>query len=266
MADQLEDLAARESVLQQVRELTEDYQHLVQSVVRSEKRFRGLAKAVWRIQEEERRRLARELHDGIGQTLTALHNQLQRIQDDAEDNPGLRKRLGSALEITKTALHDTRELSRLLRPTVLDDLGLESALGWLARILHERAELEVTLQTRLKGRRLSADIETLVFRIAQESLTNVMRHSGVASAELSLSCIGSVLRLAVRDEGKGFDVDQPRRGDGASAGLRGMRDRAELFGGRLDIISNPGEGTLVKLMLPLDNDAAQPPEIGSDAA
>lgn len=266
MADQLEDLAARESVLQQVRELTEDYQQLVQSVVRSEKRFRGLAKAVWRIQEEERRRLARELHDGIGQTLTALHNQLQRIQDDAESNPGLQQRLGSALEITKTALHDTRELSRLLRPTVLDDLGLESALGWLARMLHERAELEVTLQMRLKGRRLSPDIETLVFRIAQESLTNVIRHSGVANAEVSLSCIGSVLRLTVRDEGAGFDTDTPRRADGASAGLRGMRDRAELFGGRLDIISNPGEGTLVKLMLPLDHDAAQPPEIGSDAA
>ena len=266
MGDGLEDWAARESVLQQVRELTEDYQQLVQSVVRSEKRFRGLAKAVWRIQEEERRRLARELHDGIGQTLTALHNQLQRIQDDAEDNPGLRKRIGSALEITKTALHDTRELSRLLRPTVLDDLGLESALGWLARMLQERAGLEVVVNTRLEGRRLSPDIETLVFRIAQEALTNVIRHSGVATAELTLSCIGSLLRLTVRDEGKGFDADARQHYGAASAGLRGMRDRAELFGGRLDIISTPGKGAMVKLVLPLDSDSSQPSDIGSDAA
>lgn len=253
MADGLQDPEERQAVLQQVRELTEDYQRLVQSVVRSEKRFRGLAKAVWRIQEEERRRLARELHDGLGQTLTALINQIQRIRDDAADNPGLEQRLGSALEITRTALHDTRELSRLLRPTVLDDLGLEAALGWLARMLDERANLQIDLQCRLGTERLNPDLETLVFRITQEALTNVMRHSGVSQAEVSLSCVGSMLRLTIRDQGCGFAQDQPAAQAGSSAGLRGMRDRAELFGGRLDIHARPGSGTTVKLMLPLEN-------------
>lgn len=255
MGERLDDPNAREAVRQQVRELTEDYQRLVQSVVSSEKRFRGLAKAVWRIQEEERRRLARELHDGIGQTLTALLNQLQRIQDDAADNPGLGQRLGSAMEITRTALHDTRELSRLLRPTVLDDLGLEAALGWLARMLDERADLKVELQCRLGDQRLNADLETLVFRITQEALTNVMRHSGVHAAEVNLSCIGSVLRLTIRDQGCGFATESAPDAR-TSAGLRGMRDRAELFGGRLDIISRLNAGTTVKLMLPLESTEA----------
>ncbi|HEY9547035.1 MAG TPA: histidine kinase, partial [Solimonas sp.] len=141
----------RLAVLRQVQELTADNQRLLQSVVRSEKRFRTLAKSVWHVQEEERRRLARDLHDGIGQTLTALANQLQRISDDAcgAGNLGLKHRLDDALNITRGALHDTRELSRLLRPTLLDDLGLDAALAWLVRTLSERTELRISFVSAL---------------------------------------------------------------------------------------------------------------------
>ena len=145
----------RQAVLRQVQELTADNQRLLQSVVRSEKRFRTLAKSVWHVQEEERRRLARELHDGLGQTLTALANQVQRILDDARGagNLGLLHRLADALDITRGALHDTRELSRLLRPTLLDDLGLDAALAWLARTLSERTGLAIDVQSGLDERR-----------------------------------------------------------------------------------------------------------------
>lgn len=251
--------AFREAVLRQVRELTSDNQRLLQSVIKSEKRFRTLAKAVWHVQEEERRRLARELHDGIGQTLTALANQIQRIFDDARsmENLGLEHRLSDALELTRGALHDTRELSRLLRPTLLDDLGLEPALKWLARTLAERTGLVIEVHSTLGEMRLHADLETLVFRITQEALTNVIRHSGATEVQILLTSTPQQLRLQVRDEGHGFDPAQLTAEKGAiNAGVRGMRDRAELFGGRLDVNSAPGEGTTVLLLMPLDNDAA----------
>ncbi|HEX4873037.1 MAG TPA: sensor histidine kinase [Nevskiaceae bacterium] len=252
-----EEAGYRETVLRQVRELTEDNQRLFQSVVKSEKRFRTLAKAVWRIQEEERRRLARELHDGIGQTLTALANQLQRIADDAraQENLGLEHRLTDALDITRGALHDTRELSRLLRPTLLDDLGLPAALGWLARTLGERTGIKIELHSNLGEQRLPADIETLVFRITQEALTNVIRHSRAQEAQILLTHAAGLLRLRVRDHGQGFEpaeLNTPDRG-ASHSGLRGMRDRAELFGGRIDISSAPNEGTTVQLTLPLES-------------
>jgi signal transduction histidine kinase len=246
----------REAVLRQVRALTEDNQRLFQSALRSEKRFRMLAKAVWKIQEDERRRLARELHDDIGQTLTALANQLQRIADDAQaqDNVGLKNRLSDALEITRGALRDTRELSRLLRPTLLDDLGLEVALQWLVRTLSERSGVPMECVSTLGEQRLSADLETLVFRVTQEALTNVMRHSQAAEAQVRLMRAGSLLRLQVSDDGKGFDPSELNNPDraGESIGVRGMRDRAELFGGRLEIKSAPGEGTRVTLVVPVE--------------
>lgn len=246
----------REAVLRQVQELTADNQRLLASVVKSEKRFRGLARAVWNVQEEERRRLARELHDGIGQTLTALANQIQRIFDDARtaENLGLEHRLSDALELTRGALHDTRELSRLLRPTLLDDLGLEAALKWLARTLGERTGLAIEVHSTFGERRLAADLETLVFRISQEALTNIIRHSGAKLAQILLTATDSQLRLRVHDDGRGFDpaeLGTPEKA-GLSAGVRGMKDRAELFGGRLELSSAPGEGATVQLLLPLE--------------
>ena len=246
----------RSAVLRQVEELTADNQRLLQSVVKSEKRFRTLAQSVWHVQEEERRRLARELHDGLGQTLTALANQLQRIHDDARamSNLGLGHRLGDALDITRGALHDTRELSRLLRPTLLDDLGLEAALKWLARTLGERTGLAIEVHSNLGEQRLLPDIETLVFRICQEALTNVIKHSGAKQAQVLLTLAPGLLRLRVHDDGTGFDpgdLNSPEKA-AMSAGVRGMRDRAELFGGNILLNSAPGEGTSVQLQLPVE--------------
>lgn len=252
----------RQAVLRQVRELTADNQRLLQSVVRSEKRFRALAKSVWHIQEEERRRLARDLHDGIGQTLTALANQLQRISDDARDtdNLGLKHRLDDALGITRGALHDTRELSRLLRPTLLDDLGLDAALAWLARTLSERAGLPISFQSELDEQRLHPDVETLLFRITQEALTNVIRHSDAQAAHIIVKHTPMLLILRVEDDGHGFDTAKVAHAErsASSSGLRGMRDRAELFGGRVEIRSAPGQGTVVQLTLTLDGPEAEP--------
>ena len=184
-----------------------------------------------------------------------MANQIQRIFDDARasDNLGLEHRLSDALELTRSALHDTRELSRLLRPTLLDDLGLEPALQWLARTMAERTGLTIEVHSNLDEARLPADIETLLFRITQEALTNVMRHSGAREVQILLARSGTHLRLQIRDDGQGFDPAQLTAEQGAlSAGVRGMRDRAELFGGRLEVNSACGEGTTVALSLPVE--------------
>ena len=248
MKDTVPSIAAR------LAELTRENERLFFELMTAERRFRSVSRSVWRVQEDERRRLARELHDGIGQTLTALKNQLEgtlRAKDRkavAVDNG-----IGEALKIASQALDDTRELSRLLRPAVLDDLGLAPALSWLARTVRERFALEVALDIHGLDDRMDPEVETLAFRVVQEALTNVAKHSGSARAEMSIERTRSVLRIAISDEGQGFDphrILDPAHRDGGF-GLRGMRDRAELFGGSLGIDSAAGRGTRIEIVVPL---------------
>ncbi len=242
-------------IVDRVRLITRENERLFQQLIEGERRFRGLAKAVWKVQEEERRRLARELHDGLGQTLTALTNQLARLQQklDGEVSAEHAARVADSVEMARLALNEIRELSRLLRPPVLDDLGLPAALSWLARTLEQRTGLRVELALDGLEERLDADLETLVFRLVQEALTNVLRHAAVDRATVAVSHAGGLLALQVADRGRGFDAAAALAGRGTAtgSGLRGMRDRLELFGGRLELTSAPGEGTLVSAMVPL---------------
>jgi len=238
-------------IVERVRHITRENERLFQRLIEGERRFRGLAKAVWKVQEDERRRLARELHDSLGQTLTALTNQLERLQQKLD--AGEPASLAGPVETARSALNEIRELSRLLRPPVLDDLGLTAALSWLTRTLEQRTGLHVDLALEGLQQRLDPDLETLVFRVVQEALTNVLRHASVDRAEVGISRIGTLLELRVSDSGKGFDPQSILAGGEAStgSGLRGMRDRLELFGGRLELFSSPGRGTLLTAEVPL---------------
>jgi two-component system, NarL family, sensor kinase len=238
-------------IVERVRHITRENERLFQRLIEGERRFRGLARAVWKVQEDERRRLARELHDGLGQTLTALTNQLERLQQKLDG--GEPASLAGSVETARSALNEVRELSRLLRPPVLDDLGLPAALSWLTRTLEQRTGLRAVLILEGLHQRLDPDLETLIFRIVQESLTNVLRHAGVDRAEVGISRIGTLLELRISDAGKGFDPQAVlARGEAADGlGLRGMRDRLELFGGHLEILSSPGHGTLLTAEVPL---------------
>lgn len=240
-------------IIDRVRHITRENERLFQRLIEGERRFRGLAKAVWKVQEDERRRLARELHDGLGQTLTALTNQLERLQKkiDGGDAGELTARVADSVEMARLALKETRELSRLLRPPVLDDLGLASGLSWLARTLEQRAGLRVELALSGIEERLDPELETLVFRIVQEALTNVLRHSGTDRARVAVSRSGGILGLRVSDAGRGFETQALAGGTATGSGLRGMHDRIELFGGQLEIVSAPGQGTLVSAAIPL---------------
>ncbi len=241
-----------DEIARRVTRITEENKQLFVQLLDGERRFRSLAKGVWKVQEDERRRLALELHDGIGQTLTALKNQLQRIEARADEQ--LRPSIADSVELASGALNDTRELSRLLRPPVLDDLGLVAALNWLKRTLHQRTGLVVELDAAgLEAERMDPDIETLVFRVVQEALTNIIKHAGVQTASVTLLREGGMLSLTVSDKGKGFDPEAKLRpgGSNESSGLRGMRDRIELFGGTMQMRSSGEDGSTLVMRVPL---------------
>lgn len=241
---------ALERIAERVEQISARNERLLERMIEGEKRFRGLAKAVWKVQEEERRRLARELHDGIGQTLTALINQLRRVRAGEEGSNDLE----AAIEVAELALTDVRELSRLLRPPVLDDLGLHAGLTWLVRMLREHSGLATLIEWQAgEDERLDPELETLIFRIAQEGLNNVLKHSGQLSARLAVRRHGDRLEFTVADTGRGFDVAQVMSpADGAAGlGLRGIRDRVELFGGQFAVESAPGRGSRLRVVVPV---------------
>lgn len=246
-----------DALARRVNRITEENQHLFSQLLDGERRFRGLAKGVWQVQEDERRRLALELHDGIGQTLTALKHQLQRLEERVPDE--LQPAFADLVDIADGALNDTRELSRLLRPPVLDDLGLLAALSWLKRTMQQRTGLQIELEHEGFGdERLPADIETLVFRLAQEALTNTVKHAQAESASITLRRTNNMLHVVIEDKGMGFDVAARMQAGGSneSSGLRGMRDRVALFGGKLIVNSDAETGTRLEIQVALpENDA-----------
>lgn len=229
-----------------VAQLQAQYRQLLQRLEANEREFRRLGRAVWRVQEDERRRLARELHDGLGQNLTALKHRLAQIA--GELGPGhdaLRARMEAAIALCSASLEDTRHMSRLLRPPVLDDLGLAPALRWLARSIEESSGLAVVLELD-ELPPLDGDTQTLLFRVAQEALNNAARHARAQSVLLRLVPTGAQLQLQVIDDGIGFDPDQAR-----GSGLGGMRERLRLHGGRLELRSAPGQGSRLRAWVPL---------------
>lgn len=226
--------------------LHRQYRQLLQRLEANEREFRRLGRAVWRVQEEERRRLARELHDGIGQNLTALKHRLAQLGDGLP--PSQRAHLDAAIALCGSTLDDTRELSRLLRPPILDDLGLEPALRWLARSLSEASGVEIAVEIEPLPE-LDGDLDTLLFRVAQEGLNNAVKHAGARSVLLRLVARDGALRLQVADDGRGCDPQVAVRSGGS--GLGGMRERLRLYDGRLELHSMPGEGTRLRAVVPL---------------
>lgn len=216
---------------------------LLQNAYDIQLRFQRMARAAWRVEETERRRLARELHDNLGQVLTTLRMRLERLPESAER--------AAALETTAQALEDVRNMSRLLRPPVLDDLGLMAALEWLARRMREDAGLPVRVTGELDID-LDEDFETLLFRIAQEALTNTVKYANATRAEIHLRRVADRLEMRVRDNGDGFDarlIESNEKPKGV--GLAGMRDRVSFFGGDLIINSAPGRGATITASLKL---------------
>jgi signal transduction histidine kinase len=210
--------------------------------------LRAFSRRLLEVQEVERRNLARELHDEIGQALTAAKISLQSAMVEAD--AAISTRLQESAASLERLLGQVRQISLDLRPPMLDDLGLVPALRGLLDQLGRRASVAVRFSAENIPENLDAEIQTTCFRIAQEAITNVVRHANATQIEIDLRCANGELRLLVRDNGVGFDVES-RQGQRVGLGLIGIKERAALVGGRARIISSSGKGTAIEVSLPL---------------
>jgi signal transduction histidine kinase len=216
---------------------------------RLEDENRRLLAMAQRAEEDERRRIGRELHDEAGQCLLLLLLQLEMIQRDAP--AGLRKRLAESRAVADSAVIEIRRIVAALSPSALERLGLRAALRHLAARFHKMGAARLQMHIALAGKPLSQALEEVVYRVAQESLLNVAKHSGAKFVKLSLRATDTCIRLTVSDDGAGFR-DEAVVHKLASFGLAGMRERAKLLGGTLAVQSVVGKGVTVRLELPLD--------------
>jgi two-component system, NarL family, sensor histidine kinase UhpB len=218
-------------------------------LVRIEDERRRSGRLVLRAQEEERRRLARDLHDEVNQALTAILLRLEALSQAAP--PELAQELGELKRLVNQAMSELLQLARQLRPTALDDHGLLPAMASQVRRFAAQTGIKADLTATGSDTQLQPDEETAVYRIAQEALANVARHANASQVEVGLRTDGDGVELTVRDDGRGFEPSRPR-GDGRDGGLGlgGMAERARLVGGELTIESRPGGGTELSLRVP----------------
>jgi signal transduction histidine kinase len=205
--------------------------------------FRGIVQA----QEEERRRLARELHDETGQALASILLGLKALED-TEDTATLKDSVAILRERVVETLHDVRRLAVELRPAALDDFGLEPALDRLTSAFAEQTGIEVELEARLREDRLPGEIETVLYRIVQEALTNIVKHARAERVSIVITQKPQTVSAVIEDDGQGFD---PRKIRDGGIGLIGMQERISLVDGRMAIESTPGAGTTIAVEVPL---------------
>ncbi len=237
--------------ISEIRRLQAELIHLAQKVKSAQQSLRSYIGAITAGQEEERRRLARELHDGTLQALIALNQRLQ-LARLALTEPGSAPAAAEAQDLVDQTIADLRRFTRALRPAYLEELGLVASLEVLAREVSQAGNVLVTFNQAGAERRLAPEVELTLYRLAQEMLSNVARHAQAAHATLSLTFSDSAMTLAVSDDGRGFAVpDNPAEfAAGGHFGLLGMHERAELIGAHLEINSRIGQGTYVKVNIP----------------
>jgi two-component system sensor histidine kinase UhpB len=245
------------AIAEELARLTAENDALLRRLSDSEHRFRSISRGALKLQEEERARISRDLHDGIGQSLTALRIQLELLERRvAAEGSSLSSDAASARELAESCLADVRQLSRMLRPPMLDDLGLGPTLRWLVRSLQEKTGMGIDLRLEGEPARSDPAVETLVYRIVQEALTNAVKHAGATSAAVAVTWGDRTIRVRVEDGGRGFDSARIlSESDEAGFGVRGMRDRVHFYDGSFRLRSAPGSGTVVEAEIPL----ASPP-------
>jgi len=234
------------------REIAE--RRLIEEQLReSKENLRALAARLRSVVEEERTRISREIHDELGQALTGLKMDLTWLTSRLpKDQKVLRGKTKSIFELIDGTIQSVRRIASGLRPEVLDEVGLSAAIGWQARDFQKRTGIRCKVTLPSDSAKLDRDRSTAAFRIFQELLTNVVRHANATAVEVVLTVNQGELLLEVRDNGKGIPdgkFDSPK-----SLGLLGMRERASLLGGKVDIAKTPGKGTKASVLIPLHPD------------
>lgn len=219
----------------------------LQEVTEARQELKDLSAKLVATQETERKSISRDLHDAVGQSMSAVQFELHDLAVALRPyDVHLRERVDRVRELVESSLAVIRNMALLLRPAMLDDLGLAAALGWLAREISRPTGLRIQVQADDLPPDLPDEHKTCVFRIAQEALHNIQKHANANAVEITVRASDTWLSVTVQDDGRGF---QPGRGHGL--GLTGMHERAESLGGSVKISSGPGKGTLIEVALPL---------------
>lgn len=227
---------------------------LYDSIRRHREDLQQLSNQILEAQELERGRIARELHDGIGQLLTGLKLNLESLQGNIpESQETARARLADAVQLSAQAIEDLRGISLDLRPSMLDDLGLLPTLDWLCVEVTRRHGIQVQFSADLGDAQIPDATESAIYRIVQEGLANIVKHAKARGARVELTRADNAIHLSILDDGCGFDMNEPpaRHPRGSGSGLLNMKERAAMLGGTFRVSSTPGEGTLLSLKIPL---------------
>lgn len=242
----------------ELRSLTAAFNRMVIQLAEQQAAVREYARKALLSQEEERQRLSHELHDGTVQDLVGLAQRLELCQVEMDHNPSrARQRLEELRALTQQTLAEVRRISNALRPSILQDLGLAAALRLLCHELEQEMQgVQCSCQLEMTGpgsRRLPSDLELAVFRVAQEALSNIRRHAGQITAVcVVFRCLGNKAQLEVRDDGRGTgELDAAQLVRDGHLGIAGMQERARLFGGKVEVWSEPGRGTSIRMILPI---------------
>jgi signal transduction histidine kinase len=246
--------AANEHLEQRVSERTVELQEKNEKLQQQSEMVRELSARLLQLQDDERRRIARELHDSVGQLLAAVSMNISKLErEKAQLSADGRRSLDENTALIKEASTEIRTMSHLLHPPLLEEMGLEFALRWFVEGFAKRSNVDVQVTVSPGFDRLTPDRELAVFRIVQECLTNVHRHSASKTAAISLLQNDGRIRCEIRDQGKGIPPEKQRALQtfgSVGVGLRGMRERVSQLGGDLQIQSSPA-GTIVAVTMPI---------------
>jgi PAS domain S-box-containing protein len=248
-----EDAQLLESIASQIAIAVENAR-LHQEVQRKDESRGELLGEIFSIQEEERRRIARELHDETSQSLASLAASLEAIASMLpSDNTKAKTRLRKVGQVAINILDEVHKLIYELRPTLLDDLGLVAAVRWLAENNLGAAGVSVSFKTTGRVKRLPSKTETTLFRVIQEAVNNIAKHSRAKNVSVALQYKKKAIAVRIKDNGEGFDVDEAisSRDRPRGLGLLGMKERVELLKGTLNIMSRPGKGTEIDIVIPI---------------
>lgn len=238
----------------QIEELSKSLNTMLNSMDLQRKKA---AASVIKAQEEERKRIARELHDETSQSLTGLVIGIRMVQEIVPDDmPEIIERLGNINDLAHATLNEVHTMAIRLRPSVLDDLGLAAALRSYCKEFTEITGIKVEMQLLGMSQRLTPELETVLYRVVQEALTNVARHSGATNCRVTLKRRERFISGAIEDDGRGFDSQSVMMSDekGRGLGLHGMKERIELVGGSLEFDSRPNDGTSIFIEVPIKNE------------
>jgi signal transduction histidine kinase len=252
----------------EVRARTRELEQRNADVLKQSEQLRELWRRLLRAQDEERRHIARELHDSAGQTLTVLGMSVSHLAEQvAQYDDGLASKTALIQDLVQQLHREIRTASYLLHPPMLDENGLAPALSWYVQGLSERSGLQINLDIAKDFRRLPGDIELVVFRLVQECLTNIHRHSGSRTASIGIVRDDDTLKVEVRDQGQGISREKlsELQSSGSGVGIRGMRERLRHLRGKLNIESSSA-GTAILAEIPIPKEALAQQVVATEPA